>query len=71
MDDADIAGRNQEILDGMALAAQLAAIPTGEAAMECEECGASIPEARRKAAPGCRRCIGCQTTFERRAKERQ
>lgn len=26
----------------------------------CEECGAPIPEARRKAVPGVRLCVACQ-----------
>lgn len=30
----------------------------------CEDCGEEIPEARRRAMPGCRRCIDCQTTLE-------
>lgn len=30
----------------------------------CEDCGEPIPEARRKAMPGCRRCIDCQTLHE-------
>ena len=39
---------------------------TGHSAMECEECGEPIPEQRRQAVPGCRRCIDCQTEAERR-----
>lgn len=27
---------------------------------DCEECGAAIPEARRHAVPGVRRCVDCQ-----------
>lgn len=30
----------------------------------CIECGEKIPEVRRKAAPGCTRCIDCQTDYE-------
>lgn len=30
----------------------------------CEDCGELIPEARRKAQRGCRRCIDCQTLHE-------
>ncbi|WP_410499691.1 TraR/DksA family transcriptional regulator [Chitinibacter sp. S2-10] len=30
----------------------------------CHECGEPIPEARRKAAPHCTRCIDCQKDFE-------
>lgn len=32
----------------------------GESLHECEECGDPIPEPRRQAVPGVRRCIGCQ-----------
>lgn len=32
----------------------------GESLSHCEECGESIPEARRNALPGVRKCIGCQ-----------
>ena len=35
-------------------------LPRGESLLECEECGANIPEARRKAVPGVRLCINCQ-----------
>ena len=35
-------------------------LPRGESLSECEECGAGIPEARRKAVPGVRLCIHCQ-----------
>ena len=33
---------------------------------ECEECGDPIPEARRRAIPGVRRCIPCQEEQESR-----
>jgi len=35
-------------------------LPQGEGRKDCEECGARIPEARRKAVPGVRLCITCQ-----------
>ena len=35
-------------------------LPRGESLSECEECDAIIPEARRKAVPGVRLCVGCQ-----------
>ena len=37
----------------------------GESAEECDECGAPIPEARRKAIPGVRLCIDCQSAREK------
>lgn len=32
----------------------------GESLSHCEECGEAIPEARRRAVPGVRKCIECQ-----------
>jgi phage/conjugal plasmid C-4 type zinc finger TraR family protein len=37
------------------------AVYTGSDCVDCQE---KIPEARRKASPGCCRCIGCQEEFE-------
>ncbi|RMX03648.1 hypothetical protein EBQ24_12390 [Allofranklinella schreckenbergeri] len=28
--------------------------------LDCEDCGEPIPQARRQALPGVRRCVGCQ-----------
>jgi phage/conjugal plasmid C-4 type zinc finger TraR family protein len=52
-------------------------LPRGESLRRCEECGISIPEARREAVPGVRLCISCQqeqdsgrraiSTYNRRA----
>lgn len=36
-------------------------IPAGESLQECEECGEPIPEARRRALPGVRLCVSCQS----------
>lgn len=36
------------------------ALPRGESAHHCDECDAEIPEARRRAVPGVRLCVGCQ-----------
>lgn len=33
-------------------------------ARTCEDCGEIIPAARIEAAPGCTRCIKCQTAYE-------
>ncbi len=43
-----------------------ARMPTGEAAMQCRECGEDIPEARRRALPGVTTCVGCQTARDSR-----
>lgn len=36
-------------------------IPQGESLRVCEDCGEEIPEARRRALAGVRRCRDCQT----------
>jgi phage/conjugal plasmid C-4 type zinc finger TraR family protein len=33
---------------------------------QCIDCGETIAEARRKAQPGCTRCIECQAFYEKR-----
>ena len=38
-----------------------ARLPSGESALVCDACGEDIPLARRRALPGCRTCIACQT----------
>lgn len=38
-----------------------ARLPSGEGAAFCDECGEPIPEARRKALPGARTCVECQS----------
>ncbi|MBS0514749.1 MAG: DksA/TraR family C4-type zinc finger protein [Proteobacteria bacterium] len=35
--------------------------PRGPGLKQCEECKASIPEARRAAVPGVRLCVACQS----------
>ncbi|HBO14128.1 MAG TPA: DksA/TraR family C4-type zinc finger protein [Halieaceae bacterium] len=35
-------------------------LPRGESARRCDECDATIPEARREAVPGVRLCVACQ-----------
>lgn len=36
----------------------------GESAKFCVDCGTPIPEKRRLAVPGCKRCTRCETEFE-------
>ncbi len=40
-------------------------LPHGPGLTHCEECGASIPVARRKAMPGARLCVSCQEALDR------
>ena len=43
-------------------------LPDGESATRCEECEVEIPEARRKAMPGVRFCVQCQSELEKKLK---
>lgn len=64
-------GAVQEQIDAtVESAVQLAKsrLPRGESLTHCEECENPIPEARRKALPGVRLCIGCQAEMERQQK---
>ena len=49
-----------------ALARVRADIPGGESLERCEECDEPIPEARRRAVPGVRLCVGCQSERDER-----
>jgi phage/conjugal plasmid C-4 type zinc finger TraR family protein len=57
-------GAVQDQIDDTVMDAVLAArarMPAGEAAMHCVECGEDIPEGRRRALPGVRTCVACQS----------
>ncbi len=60
-------GAVQEQIDAtVESAVQLARsrLPEGESLTHCEECGVAIHEARRKAMPGVRYCVRCQSELE-------
>jgi phage/conjugal plasmid C-4 type zinc finger TraR family protein len=40
-------------------------LPEGEGLTHCEECETVIPDARRKAVPGVRLCVGSQSELEK------
>lgn len=40
-------------------------LPDGEGLTHCERCKATIPDGRRKAIPGIRLCVRCQSQTER------
>ncbi|MDH3748244.1 MAG: DksA/TraR family C4-type zinc finger protein [Gammaproteobacteria bacterium] len=40
-------------------------LPHGESLSHCEECGIEIPEARRQAVRGVRRCVSCQESLDK------
>ncbi len=41
-------------------------LPLGESLTHCVDCDKPIPEARRRALPGVRRCVDCQERLESR-----
>jgi phage/conjugal plasmid C-4 type zinc finger TraR family protein len=49
-----------------AVARARGALPKGESLGHCEDCGEKIPEARRQAVPGVRRCVDCQAEADGR-----
>jgi len=62
-------GAVQEQIDASvedAVARARGALGKGESRSECEDCGAKIPEARRRAIPGVRRCVACQAEADAR-----
>ena len=56
----------QQIDDSIqdALAKLSAQQASGPGLLNCEECSAQIPQARREALPGVRLCIACQSARE-------
>ena len=49
-----------------AVASARARLPPGGGLEHCAECGEVIPEARRRALPGVRTCIACQSMLDKR-----
>ena len=42
-------------------------LPHGESLKNCEECGNTIPPARRNVVPGVRLCVACQAEHDKEA----
>ena len=40
-------------------------LPDGQGSLHCEECSTAIPDLRRKAIPGVRLCVSCQSALEK------
>lgn len=60
-------GAVQEQIDASvedAVARARSRIPVGEGLEFCEDCGERIPEGRRRAVPGVRRCVECQAELD-------
>jgi phage/conjugal plasmid C-4 type zinc finger TraR family protein len=49
-----------------AISSARARMPAGDGLDDCEECGEPIPQARRRALPGARTCVGCQSLRDKR-----
>jgi len=61
-------GAVQEQIDASvddAVARARLALHKGESLTHCEDCGEKIPEARRQAIAGARRCMTCQSEADR------
>jgi len=41
-------------------------LPDGKSLTHCEECEVAIPDARRKAIPGVRLCVNCQSENDKK-----
>jgi len=41
-------------------------LPEGGGSCRCTECDSTIPDARRKAIPGVRLCVSCQSELEKK-----
>lgn len=44
-------------------------LPSGESLSQCEECDATIPNARQLAVPGVRLCVACQELLDESNKD--
>jgi len=66
MDVIDRAQVSEELYRRAALQARSQSPASEPGDTYCEDCGAEIPEPRRRSVPGCRRCIDCQEQIERR-----
>jgi phage/conjugal plasmid C-4 type zinc finger TraR family protein len=63
-DDIERAQKFDQVYLAQALAAHYRNRIKGVSSTHCEDCRTPIPKQRREAAPGCTRCIKCQSAFE-------
>lgn len=62
----DLAAELEQQQREQALAAQRRrSTPLGTSLSHCDDCGEAIPLRRQQAAPGCTRCVACQTLAEK------
>ncbi|MDY6904096.1 MAG: TraR/DksA C4-type zinc finger protein [Thermodesulfobacteriota bacterium] len=62
MDELDMAQHYAE--QGLKQAIESRVRYEGKSLEYCEICGEPIPEGRRRAVPGCRKCVSCQERCE-------
>ena len=66
MDNADAASLAQQAFEGERRRAWPEPERRADGGIQCHACGDTIPEARRRAMPGCKHCVDCQEIFDRR-----
>ncbi len=66
MDDLERASLASDNLTRDGIAKARRALTDGVSAETCQWCGDEIPDARRRAVPGCRLCVACQAIAEAR-----
>ena len=67
MDEVDYAQARSDLFLDQALEKARSSLANGLGVDFCVDCGEPIPSARRRAVPGCVRCIDCQEEFEQRS----
>lgn len=60
----DQASEHEEYLREVALQKRATTAPKQESAQWCEDCGQTIPKARRELVKGCVTCVDCQELRE-------
>ncbi len=69
-DEIDVAQERDQCFRERAIASARAGV-AGEGSEDCEDCGAPIDTARRRAMPSATRCVGCQESAERRRRRQR
>lgn len=66
MDQFDRASELEQLARDKAIAFHQAKMQCGDSAKDCCDCGELIPEPRRQAVVGVKRCVDCQGILEER-----
>lgn len=65
MDAVDMATDTQAVEEALRLRMRPARARRADGGIDCQACGDLIPEARRRAVPGCPMCVHCQSNYDR------